>query len=92
VSRDVQVRLLLSDLDFDSEFSGVWACASLLHVPRLELPNIIKKVSIALKEGGVLYASFKYGLGERNKEERLFSDYTELFYFELFAILIWLVL
>ena len=35
------------------------------------------KVSNALKPGGVLYASFKYGCGERVVNGRFFNDYTE---------------
>jgi hypothetical protein len=47
------------------QFDGIWACASPLHVPRLELPPRMTRLAKALKPGGVMYVSFKYGLGER---------------------------
>lgn len=65
------------ELSFDSQFDGVWACASLLHVSKKELPQILQKISKALKSNGYLYASFKYGQEERIKDDRFFNDYTE---------------
>jgi SAM-dependent methyltransferase len=59
-------------------FDGVWACASLLHVPKRELPDAIARLADALKPRGVLYASFKYGSGERRTQDgRLFVDLSE---------------
>lgn len=65
------------ELSFVSEFDAVWACASLLHVKKADMPNVLNKVSAALKPGGVLYASFKYGSDERVSNGRFFNDYTE---------------
>jgi len=55
-------------------FDGIWACASLLHLPKAELPEVLARLAGALKPGGVLYASFKHGsfAGERNG--RYFTD------------------
>ena len=66
-----------ADLDYNDEFDGIWACASLLHVPQNKLPTVMEKVERALKPEGVLYASFKYGEGERIVGERHFSFYNE---------------
>lgn len=65
------------DISFVAEFDAIWACASLLHVTKAEMPNVLGKVSAALKPGGVLYASFKYGDDERVSNGRFFNDYTE---------------
>lgn len=65
------------ELSFGAEFDAVWACASLLHVKKADMPKVLGKVSAALKPGGVLYASFKYGSGERVCNGRFFNDYTE---------------
>jgi SAM-dependent methyltransferase len=65
------------ELSFVSEFDAIWACASLLHVKKTDMPNVLAKVSAALKPGGVLYASFKYGNEERVSNGRFFNDYTE---------------
>ncbi len=73
-----EVRCLLFDeLDYHDEFNGIWACASLLHVPKAEIANIMRKISDATKTNGVLYASFKYGDGETIKGDRLFNNYKE---------------
>jgi SAM-dependent methyltransferase len=55
-------RLLrFEDMDYGDEFDGIWACASLLHVSREDLPDVFRRLERALKKGGVLYASFKVG-------------------------------
>ena len=66
-----------ADLSFVAQFDAVWACASLLHVSKRDMPKVLQKVSAALKPGGVLYASFKYGTEERVCNGRFFNDYTE---------------
>ena len=66
------------ELDFDQAFDGVWACASLLHVPYGELTGIFMKIAQALKRGGVLYASFKYGEFEGERHGRYFTDLNEV--------------
>ena len=58
-------------------YDGIWASASLLHVSKKELPEVMKRLHRALKQDGILYASFKYGDGERMRGERCFSDFTE---------------
>lgn len=65
------------DMSFAAEFDAIWACASLLHVKKADMPNVMDKVSAALKPGGILYASFKYGSDERVSNGRFFNDYTE---------------
>ena len=67
-------HMYFQDLNFDNDFDGVWACASLLHVKKGELPDVLTKITKALRDGGVLYVSFKYGdfSGERNG--RFFTD------------------
>jgi SAM-dependent methyltransferase len=69
--------LSFQEMKFREEFDGVWACASLLHVPKLKMPKIIPRFIRALKPGGVFYVSLKEGEGEHITEEgRLFSYYT----------------
>lgn len=59
------------------QFTGIWACASLLHVPYVELPFLFKNLLNTLKDNGVFYASFKYGDSERIDEGRFFCDMNE---------------
>ena len=62
---------------WQNQFTGIWACASLLHVPFEELPQILNDLIGCLKPNGILYASFKYGDSERDKEGRFFCDINE---------------
>ena len=51
--------------------------ASLLHVPRVELPDCILRLTRSLKPGGLMYMSFKHGSGERVAPDgRFFTDLT----------------
>ncbi len=65
------------DLAFENCFDGVWVYASLLHVPRDSIKGILARIHRALARGGVLYASFKAGKGERTRGERFFNDYSQ---------------
>lgn len=64
-------------LQFQQEFDGIWACASLLHVPFAEISGVLKRFWDALKESGIFYASFKYGEGVRIDGDRVFFNYKE---------------
>ena len=66
------------DVAYSAEFDGIWACASLLHVSYDELPDVMKRLMRALKPGGTIYVSFKYGEGTMTKGDRTFSNFTEL--------------
>ncbi|MBB3393005.1 cyclopropane fatty-acyl-phospholipid synthase-like methyltransferase [Rhizobium sp. BK275] len=63
VGRPVKV-MRFEDLSASEEFGGVWAEASLLHVPRADLPSILTLIRNALKQQGVFHASFKAGTTE----------------------------
>jgi SAM-dependent methyltransferase len=65
------------EMTFDSEFDGVWACASLLHTSRQGLAPVLTRVARTMKPGGTLYCSFKYGKSERIENGRLFNDQDE---------------
>ena len=41
------------------------------------MPEVIRRISGALKDGGILYASFKKGEGEKYRGERRFTDANE---------------
>jgi SAM-dependent methyltransferase len=58
-------------------YAGIWACASLLHVPASQLPEIFSRLWRSLTAGGFFYCSFKYGNGEREVEGRHFTDANE---------------
>lgn len=73
-----EVRVLrFQEIEWTETFDGVWACASLLHVPRRELPSVLTRLGKALKPGGVMYVSFKYGTGEHVIGNRTFTNLDE---------------
>lgn len=69
-------QIRFDEMSFDDEFDGVWACASLLHVPISEMADVLKKIKHGLRPEGIFYASFKYGEGETVKDVRSFTNYT----------------
>jgi SAM-dependent methyltransferase len=60
IGRPVRV-MRFDELDAVEAYDGVWAHASLLHVPRPALPGILSLVFRALKPGGTHFANFKGG-------------------------------
>ena len=63
------------DLFKEGEFDGIWANASLIHVPKSSMLHTIKHISSWLKEGGVMYLNVIEGLGEQ--EIRIKNFYEE---------------
>ncbi|GEA50053.1 SAM-dependent methyltransferase [Vibrio inusitatus NBRC 102082] len=64
-------------LRFHSEpvsYDGIWACASLLHVPEEDLATTFLHLSKCLKQSGVMYCSFKLGNSELDRNGRFFRD------------------
>lgn len=44
----IEVRhMLFSELDVENVYDGIWACASILHVPRALLPDILEMISVS---------------------------------------------
>lgn len=69
--------MLFQDLEEEEKYDGIWACASLLHLPRKELSEVFRKIKKALKQDGVLYTGFKYGTFEGMRNGRYFTDFKE---------------
>ena len=70
-------QMLFGELSATEQYDGIWACASILHLPKVELVDVLQKVADALKTCGVLYTSFKYGEFEGIRGGRYFTDLTE---------------
>lgn len=70
-------RMFFQELSAVSEYDGIWACSSILHLTREELAEVMRKMSIALKPNGIIYTSFKYGTFEGERNGRYFTDMTE---------------
>lgn len=70
-------QMLFEELDVKAQYDGIWACSSILHLPKDELKDVLKKMLAALKEHGIIYTSFKYGTFEGERNGRFFTDFTE---------------
>jgi SAM-dependent methyltransferase len=71
------LHMQFEDLDFEEVFDGIWACASLVHLEKDELPDILQKISNALKPGGIFYMSVHEGDFEGIRNQRYFSEYKK---------------
>ncbi|MFC1743986.1 class I SAM-dependent methyltransferase [Candidatus Riflebacteria bacterium] len=71
------LHLTFEEISFEEEFDGIWASASLLHVPGKKMPVILQKLEKALKNGAFFFCSYKYGMGEKLTRGRLFNFYNE---------------
>lgn len=74
IGQDV-LHLSFAEMDFNEVFDGIWACASLLHVPGSEMEDILSKVVNSLKKNGILYVSFRYGDYEGEQDGRYYKYY-----------------
>jgi len=73
----IKVRqILFQELDEKEKYDGIWACASILHLPKKQLREVLKNMYAALKSKGWIYASFKYGEFEGERNGRYFTDFT----------------
>lgn len=70
-------EMLFDELDAINQYDGIWACSSILHLPKKELLPVIQKMCEALKDNGIIYTSFKYGNFEGERNGRYFTDFTE---------------
>ena len=70
-------QMLFSELYELNRYDGIFACASILHIPFAELPDILDRITKALKPQGIAYISFKYGDYEGYRNGRYFTDMNE---------------
>ena len=74
---EIKVRqMLFQELDEKEKYDGIWACASILHLPKKQLREVLENMYAALKSEGWIYTSFKYGKFEGERNGRYFTDFT----------------
>ena len=71
------LNMNIGNLCITGTFDGIWACASLLHIKKSDMKRILCNLVSLLNRQGVLYASWKYGEGERTENGKYYSDYDE---------------
>jgi SAM-dependent methyltransferase len=62
----------------EQHFDGVFANASLFHVPAQELPRVLKQLHATLKPGGVLFASNPRGDNQEGWSGERYGAYHDL--------------
>tara|TARA_Y100000310_G_scaffold167542_1_gene167311 strand:- start:1324 stop:1941 length:618 start_codon:yes stop_codon:yes gene_type:complete len=66
-------KMQAENISFEDEsFHGIWACASLLHLPKATLPKAISGAYRVLKKHGIFYASFIQGDFEGTKKSKAY--------------------
>jgi SAM-dependent methyltransferase len=76
--RDVwQQDFLKLDLP-ENHFDGVFANATLFHVPSQELPRVLRELRACLKPGGVLFSSNPHGHNEEGWNGGRYGAYHDL--------------
>lgn len=70
-------HMCFTDFHEKETYDGIWACASLLHLPYDALKEVVGRLCTGLKENGILYASFKYGNFEGVRDGRYYTDFNE---------------
>lgn len=65
------------DIRYKNEFEGIWASAVLFHYEEGQIQDVLMRCWDALKPGGVMYLSFKYGEAALLRHGRFFNDFTE---------------
>lgn len=79
-------QMLFQELASVNEYDGIWACASILHLQKDDLILVLHKMATALKNTGVIYASFKYGTFFGERQGRYFTDFDEERLTEILAL------
>jgi len=62
----------------DQRFDGIFANASLFHIPRRELPQVLRQLHATLKPGGVLFSSNPRGNNEEGWNHGRYGAYHDL--------------
>jgi SAM-dependent methyltransferase len=76
IGQQVQQKTF-DEFEWDSDFDGIWACASLLHVNRAAMSAVLERLARALKQTGVLFISVKKRDEEWDRDGRFFNGYNE---------------
>jgi SAM-dependent methyltransferase len=73
------------EVEWSQTFDGVWACASLLHLPLPELADAVCRLTEALRPSGAFFMSFKQGTQQGERNGRFFADLDDRRLRELIA-------
>lgn len=80
-------NMLFQEFNEKEKYDGIWACSSILHLPKEELVGVMVKMAAALKNNGIIYTSFKYGNCQGERNGRFFTDMTEEAFAEVLEVI-----
>jgi SAM-dependent methyltransferase len=69
----------IQSLDLDTAFDGAWANASLLHIPKSDIPRILAKIHGMLNPNGVFFLKLKKGEGEGLETDHRYGNIQKFF-------------
>ncbi len=65
------------ELNETDTYDAIWACASLLHIPKSRIAETFTHIIRSLKPQGILYMSFKKGETDcQDHKQRFFNNYS----------------
>jgi ubiquinone/menaquinone biosynthesis C-methylase UbiE len=76
-------KMDMRNLKFEKNtFDGIWACGSVIHIPKSEVKKVLRGFNRILKTNGILYIAVKKGTGEKledrkNGNKKFFAYYNE---------------
>lgn len=76
------VNKTVQEIDEEEQYDGIWACASLLHVPEDEQDDVLKRIRKALKPDGIFYCSYKEGEGSSVDDKgrlQVYNNFASLY-------------
>jgi len=65
------LTLSAEQMYFEGSYDGVWAMASLIHIPNKALKDVFVRIYRALKPGGIFLGSFIKGIGVPDQGETI---------------------
>lgn len=76
IGKDV-INIKMENINYQNEFDGIWACASLLHFTPRQLEVVLNKIINTLQSGGILFTSFKEGKSiSLDEKGRYYNNHT----------------
>lgn len=76
IKQDVEC-MLFEELTDENTYDAIWACSSILHVEKEKLPDILLKMTKALKANGIIFTAFKKGEEAIIKEGKYYNFITK---------------
>lgn len=64
---------ILNLKDLKGKYHGIWINASLLHIPKSNLPNVLSSFVRKMHTNGIIYISVKEGYGETFEHDNRYS-------------------